>query len=170
MIHRALILFGSNHEPERNLQDALRALGQHCRVRAVSPVYESPAVGQDPATATGDCYLNVAVLAETERSPELFKIQVLQPIEIFQNRQHGSQALVSIDLDLMLWDDAVLDYGAKPWHVPHPDVTRYLHAARPLADLAPETVHPEDGRTLAEIAASLDNPHLRLRADLRLKG
>jgi 2-amino-4-hydroxy-6-hydroxymethyldihydropteridine diphosphokinase len=170
MLHRALILLGSNHEPERNLQDALHALAQQCRVRAVSPVYESPAVGPDPALATGDCYLNAAVLAETERSPELFKIQVLQPIEIFQNRQHGSRTPVSIDLDLMLWDDAVLDYGAKPWHVPHPDVIRYLHAARPLADLAPETIHPEDGRTLAEIAASLDNPQLQLRTDIRLEG
>ena len=133
MSHRAFILLGSNHEPEHNLQAALRALGQHCQVRAVSPVYESAAAGPD--AIEGSRYLNAAVLAETERSPEHFKIQVLQPIEIFQNRQHSPRAPVSIDLDLMLWDEAVLDYGARPWHVPHPDVTRYAHAARDVPPL-----------------------------------
>ena len=118
----------------------------------------------------GGPYLNAAILVETTYSPQLLKIQVLQPIEIVQKRQHGPHAPVSIDLDLMLWDEAVLDYGARPWHVPHPDVTHYLHAARPLADLAPNAIHPEDGRTLAAIAASLEGPGLRLREDVRLEG
>ena len=163
MTHQAFILIGSNHEPENNLSQALNALRGQCHVRAVSPVYESDAVGN------GDgLYLNAAILVETTHSPELLKIQVLQPIEIFQKRQHGLHAPVSIDLDLMLWDEAVLDYGARPWHVPHPDVTRYLHAARPLADLAPDAIHPEDGRTLAAIAAALEDESLRLRPDVRL--
>jgi len=77
---------------------------------------------------------------------------------------------VTIDLDLMLWDETILDFGAKPWHVPHPDAARYIHAARPLADLAPDYIHPEDGRTLAEIAAALPEKGLRRRADLHLRG
>ena len=163
MTHQAFILIGSNHEPENNLSQALRALREQCHVRAVSPVYESDAVGDGVGP-----YLNAAILVDTTHSPELLKIQVLQPIEIFQKRQHGLHAPVSIDLDLMLWDEAVLDYGARPWHVPHPDVTQYLHAARPLADLAPDAIHPEDGRTLAAIAAALEDQSLRPRPDVRL--
>jgi 2-amino-4-hydroxy-6-hydroxymethyldihydropteridine diphosphokinase len=172
MLHRAYVLLGSNHEPEANLKEAIAALQEDVRVEAISPVYETAPVGQEnPAAAP---YLNAASLIKTRLPPELFKVEVLQPVEIMLGRRRGPGQPVMIDLDLMLWDDAILDFGAKPWHVPHPDVIRYLHAARPLADLAPDYVHPEDGRTLAAIAAALaiglPESALRPRRDLYLRG
>jgi 7,8-dihydro-6-hydroxymethylpterin-pyrophosphokinase len=41
--------------------------------------------------------------------------------------------------------------------LPDPDVLRFPHIAIPLADIAGEWVHPQSGRTLAEIAADLMN-------------
>ena len=52
----------------------------------------------------------------------------------------------TIDLDLVVHDTTALD----------PDIVRYLHVARPLADLAPDLVHPVDGRTMAAIADALE--------------
>lgn len=163
MTHRASIILGSNHAAEVNLPRAVAALRQRCDVIAVSPVYESP------ATQGGESiYLNAAVCIETDLSPLACKQDVLGAVERALGRVRGPGAPVAIDLDLALWDDAAFTYGDKPWRVPHPDILCHAHAARPLADLAPDFVHPEDGRTLSEIAASLPSDHLTRRDDVVL--
>ena len=164
MIHRVFVLLGSNYQAEENLETALTVLRRQCRIKGVSPVYQSPPAD---GAVTND-YLNMAVVVETDLPPENFKIEVLQAIEILLGRKRGPESRVTIDLDIMFWDEAVLDYGARPWHVPHPDAAQYGHAVRPLADLAPDYVHPEDGRTLAEIAADLPTDGLHPRTDLQL--
>ena len=73
--------------------------------------------------------------------------QVEGLVDVIQRHGVGDQV---IDLDLALWND-----GVNP--PPDPDIVRYLHAARPLADLAPDLVHPTDGRCLALIAADLES-------------
>ena len=57
-------------------------------------------------------------------------------------------------MDIAIWDDMVGEILGR--RVPDPDILRHLHVARPLADLAPDLVHPETGRTLAQIAAVLE--------------
>lgn len=166
-MHRVFLSLGSNIEPEANLRACLGVLRQKCTVLAVSPVYETAPVGysQQPD------FLNAAVLLETPLSPEAFRAQVILPIERALGRvrdPHNKNAPRTIDLDIALWDGDSFDFGEKPWHVPDPDITRYIHVARPLADLAPDYVHPEDGRTLAEIAGSLPASGLRRRPDIRL--
>lgn len=59
----------------------------------------------------------------------------------------------TIDLDISLYGDAVLELDGR--HIPDPDGLRYAHIAVPLADITPAWRHPEDGRTLGEIAAEL---------------
>ena len=110
----------------------------------------------------------MAVLLKTSHEPAVLKTRILASIEEKLGRQRGTGQPVTIDLAIMLWGDGMFEYGDKPWRVPHPDVTRYIYAARPLADLAPEYAHPQDGRTLAEIAAGLAGDALRLRDDVDL--
>ncbi len=70
----------------------------------------------------------------------------------------------TIDLDISLWNDEVFDYGEKPWHIPDPDIVRFAHVVVPLAELAPDYVHPVEKVTLAQIAARFDLNQLRILA------
>ncbi len=164
-LHRVFLSLGSNIDPVANLRACLALLRAGTRVIAVSPVYETAPVG----FAKQANFLNAAVLVETSLTPEAFLTTVIVPIEQALGRVRdpaNRNAPRTIDLDISLWDDAIFDFGEKPWHVPDRDIVRFSHVARPLADLAPEYVHPEDGRTLARIAASLPAEGLMLRNDL----
>ena len=151
----AYISLGSNIAPEQNLRAAVALLRGWTTVLAVSPVYRSPPQGytQQPA------FLNMAVKAHTLRSPLEFKRRVIDRIEKKLQRQrdsHNVNAPRTIDLDIALWNDEILEYGSKPWRIPDADIRRFAHVAVPLADLAPDYAHPQTGESLGEIAARLD--------------
>lgn len=167
-MHRVFVSLGSNISPEANLRACVRLLRDRCDVLAVSPVYETAPVGYTEQ----ENFLNAAVLLETDLTPERLRAELLDAIEHALKRERdplNKNAPRTIDLDIALWDDGSFDYGTKPWHVPDKDITRFIHVARPLADLAPEYVHPEDGRTLANIADALSSADgLFVREDITL--
>ncbi len=149
----ALLMLGSNRDALPNLRAALALLRAACTVVAVSSVYESAAEG---STAGGPPYLNAAVRVVTGQTAEAFKLDVLRTIEARLGRKRDGSAPpgdVPIDLDIALWGDTPLTYGSKPWRSPAPDMLSYAFVALPLAEIAPETLHPETGQRLAEIAA-----------------
>lgn len=151
MSHLVYVCMGSNLQPERHLPAGLALLRPH-GVREVSPVYETVAVG----TRDGRPFLNAAVALSTSLTPAVFKLEVCREIEARLGRVRDPRdrfAPRTIDLDIALWDDQVLDVLGSP--VPDPDILRCLHVALPLADLAPELVHPSDGRRLRDIAIAL---------------
>jgi 2-amino-4-hydroxy-6-hydroxymethyldihydropteridine diphosphokinase len=148
-----LITLGSNIDPAVNLARAIALLAGRLAVRAVSPVYETaPAAG-----ASGPAFLNAAVLVDTDLPPAALKFEVLRAIEadLGRVRVADKNAPRTIDLDLALYGDRVIDDPAGGLVIPDPDILRWLHVALPLADLAPDFVHPVDGRTLGEIAAAM---------------
>jgi 2-amino-4-hydroxy-6-hydroxymethyldihydropteridine diphosphokinase len=164
-VNRAFLLLGSNINPQHYLREAVQRLATCCRLLAVSPVYESPPV----ATTNQPNFLNAAVLIETRHTAGELKAEVLQPIEqeLGRVRTEDKNAPRTIDLDIMLFNDEVLDLGHR--HIPDPDLLRFPHVARPLADLAPQYQHPETGQTLSEISASLPDVGLILRPDVELQ-
>jgi 2-amino-4-hydroxy-6-hydroxymethyldihydropteridine diphosphokinase len=142
-VDRVFVLLGSNVDKERNLPAAVALLRPHGLV-AVSAAYETAPVG----TRDGAPFLNAAAELRTALSPADFKREVCGAIERALGRVRDPRdrfAPRTIDLDIALWSDAVAD----------PDLLRHLHAALPLAELAPDLRHPIDGRTLAAIAADL---------------
>jgi dihydroneopterin aldolase/2-amino-4-hydroxy-6-hydroxymethyldihydropteridine diphosphokinase len=162
--NRAFISLGSNIEPEQNLTRAVRRLAERSRLLAASPVYDTRPVG----TTDQPNFLNAAVLLETALSAADLKAQVLQAIEadLGRVRTEDKNAPRTIDLDISLFNDQVLELGHR--HIPDPEILRFAHIARPLADLAPHYHHPETGQTLEEIAASLPVGDLVTRPDLKL--
>lgn len=158
------ISLGSNIEPERHLAEAVRLLATHCDLLAVSSVYRTPPQGY---TDQAD-FLNMAVKAATSLELYSFKVTALDTVERALKRQrdpHNKNAPRTIDLDISLWGTSVLDYGPRPWHIPDPDIQRFAHVALPLAELAPDYIHPERGQTLAALAAALDTAGI-IRMDL----
>ncbi len=160
------VALGSNIEPERNLAAAVRLLHERCTVLAVSSAYRTAPQG---FTEQAD-FLNMAVRLTTPLSPITLKHNVLDVIERQLGRRRdpsNKNTPRTIDLDIALWGNAVFEYGEKPWRVPDRDILRFPHVAIPLAELAPEYVHPETGQTLAEIAAQFDREGI-IPVDLRL--
>jgi dihydroneopterin aldolase/2-amino-4-hydroxy-6-hydroxymethyldihydropteridine diphosphokinase len=163
-VNRAFISLGSNIEPERNLTAAVRLLAARCRLVAVSPVYETRPVGKTDQPN----FLNAAVLIETELPPAELKDRVLRDIEqaLGRVRSEDKNAPRTIDLDISLFNDEVIMVGTR--RIPDPEILEFAHIARPLADLAPETRHPETGQTLEEIAQGLSHEGLAYRRDIVL--
>jgi len=135
---------GSNESPEANLRLAIRELNRHYGELAVSATYRSAAVG-----FAGADFLNLAVSLQCEDSP----LAICDAIEIIHDlagRVRGGDKWKSrtLDIDLLLYDDLVMD--ERPVRVPRDDILRYSFVLRPLAELAPDQVHPVTGRTMLE--------------------
>lgn len=167
-MNRVFVLLSSNHDPEKNLPAGLALLQEKSRVEAISSVYESAPVGEGYQAN----FLDAVAELRTNLCPSEFRNDILGQIEQRLGRERpGMQAgfhVITIDLDILLWNQESFDFGPKPWHVPDRKIVREAHLAVPLAELAPDYVHPEDGRTLLKIAKSLPHEGLTLRQDIRL--
>jgi 2-amino-4-hydroxy-6-hydroxymethyldihydropteridine diphosphokinase len=152
----AAIALGSNlaspwGDREANLREAVRRVGQLGEVRAVSSFHDTAPVG----TTEQPKFLNGAMLLETELGPvELMR--ALLAIERAMGRDRASvpaKGPRTIDLDLLLLDDLVLD--ADELTLPHPAMAERRFVLEPLAEIAPAMVDPVSGRTVAEMLARL---------------
>lgn len=161
----AYLLLGSNIEPEHNLPAAVQLLAESGDVQRVSHVWESaPADGSDQPN-----YLNAAVLLRTRLGPGELRGSVISHVERRLGRRRDPAnrfAARTIDIDVALFNNDVLEYDGG--RIPDPDILTRPFVAVPLAELAPDHVHPEDGRTLGEIAAAFDQSGLIRRDDVRL--
>lgn len=149
--HQAFIALGSNIDPQRHLPlavEQLRGLGE---VITVSAVYESPPV--DGANQAN--YLNAAVLLMTELSAEHLCRQSLRGIEADLGRVRDPDdryAARTIDLDLVLYDDAILTIDHR--QIPDPEIAEHAFLAIPLAELEGDRLLPTTNSTLAQLAAA----------------
>jgi GTP cyclohydrolase I len=158
--HRVLITLGSNVEREGNLRLALARLRRHPHItlRAVSPVYETAPVG----SADQSPYFNAAVLVETDLRPAALR-DALRAVErdLGRVRTEDKYAPRTIDLDIALYGDERISVDGSP--IPDPDIARFPHLAIPLADVAPDWIHPEHGVTLCDIADGLSHSSTEIR-------
>lgn len=135
---------GSNIDPEDNLHLGVRELRARYGELQLSAVYRSKSVGFD-----GHDFLNLVACFETEASPESICEEIERIHELAgRDRNDGKWSARSLDIDLLLYDDLVVD--DKPVRIPRNDVLEYSFVLRPLAELAPEFRHPVTGKTMRE--------------------
>ena len=155
-MHRVAVILGSNIDKERHLPAAVRLLAAAAEIVAVSTVYESAAIDRPEQPS----FFNAAVLLLSPLSPIELKEGLLTAIEnrLGRVRTADRYAPRTIDLDIALYGDTILDYtpaDGRPRHIPEPDLLRYAHCALPVAELLPQMNHPETGEALSSIAARL---------------
>jgi 2-amino-4-hydroxy-6-hydroxymethyldihydropteridine diphosphokinase len=144
------IALGSNlGDRAAYLNAALGALAQvpRSRVLAVSTFHETPAWGPVPQPG----YLNAACLLET-RLPPLELLAHLQDIERSQGRDRSREERFgprTLDLDLVLFGDLTLDVPFLV--IPHPRMHERRFVLAPLAEIAPDAVHPVLHRSVREM-------------------
>lgn len=135
----AAIALGSNlGDRERTLNRALRDLRALGKVTAASTFLDTDPVGY----LNQPRFLNAAALLETALSP-VDLLHALLGIE----REHGrdrSQGIAkgprTLDLDLLLYDDRVLQ--TEGLVLPHPEMHCRGFVLQPLAEIAPDMLHP----------------------------
>jgi 2-amino-4-hydroxy-6-hydroxymethyldihydropteridine diphosphokinase len=163
----AYIAIGSNIEPERNVESALRAMCERLTVDAVSTFYRTPALGR-PGQPD---YLNGAVRVRTQLDPVRLKFEVLRAIESELGRQRSDDPYAerAIDLDLVSYGDVVM---SDPEIVlPDPDVRSRSFVAVPLVELDPDIRLSDTGECLRDlpIAQDLRDMHPEMEFTRRLR-
>ena len=120
------------------------------RVRAVSSFYDTNPVDCPPGSGL---FLNAVAILETSRSSsELLKF--LFDIErLFGRTRSEMNAPRSLDLDLLLYDDQIIE--APQLKLPHPRLHQRAFVLVPLAEIAPDIVHPALGKPIREVLLSL---------------
>lgn len=160
---RAWISVGSNIGRKKHIRAAIDELHEMFGALAISPVYETVAVG-----FAGDAFYNLVVGIDTQRAPnELHRL--MREIESRHGRERGGEKFASrtLDLDILTYGDAITDEGGK--HLPRDEILKYAFVLAPLADVAPDERHPEldlDYRVLWDRYAEADRGHLQRLADI----
>ena len=130
---------------EENLREAVRRLGSLGVVRTMSSFYDTAPVGflEQPR------FLNGALLLETELEPRELLRGMLDVERRMGRVREVAKGPRVIDLDLLLYGEVVLE--DKELVVPHPEMARRRFVLKPLAEIAPEMVHPGVGITVGEM-------------------
>lgn len=135
---------GTNVSPELHLKAGLLELQQVFGPLTLSRVFESEAVG-----FKGTNFLNMVASAQTELSIDAV-IQSFKRIELDNGRIKGEKKFSprSLDIDLLLYDDVVCK---KPIELPRGEILFNAFVLWPLAELAPDTLHPVAKQTYSAL-------------------
>lgn len=158
---RAYIGLGSNvGDRAATCRRAVELLGRAGTVTQVSSFYCTEPVGDQAQ----DDFVNAVVELETDLDP-LGLLSACQAIENelgrVRERRWGPR---TIDLDILLYGDRVVSEDRIT--VPHPFLPMRRFVLVPLAEIAPEVVHPLSGKTVKELLEGLDDPHRVEACDL----
>jgi 2-amino-4-hydroxy-6-hydroxymethyldihydropteridine diphosphokinase len=140
---------GSNIDKAKNIQAGLASLRETFGELTISPIYETVAVGFE-----GDDFFNLVVSFETHLSAhDVF--DVLRQLEFKQGRLPNSQKFTprKLDLDLLLFGDMIIHDDVLK--IPRDDIEKYRFVLQPLADIAPDLIHPILHKSYREMLSSI---------------
>ena len=118
-----------------NLDMALKLLAQRMKVGRVSSMYDTEPIGNTDQPR----FLNIACEVFTRLSPEGL-LALGKGIEGKMGRRGKSGEPRTIDIDILLYGDIVID--TPDLVIPHPRMAERSFVMVPLAEIAPELVHP----------------------------
>ena len=148
----AAIALGTNlGDRPANLHLALHHLATLGALTAISTFHDTAPVGY----LDQPHFLNAAALLETNLPPETL-LQSLLAIEKEMGRDRTTAPPKGprlIDLDLIFYDDAIID--SPDLTLPHPALASRRVVLAPLAEIAPKWLHPQTGLTVADMLDAL---------------
>ena len=157
-----ILSIGTNiGDRERNIENAIVALGEIGKVCAISPIYTSEPWGFESENG----FYNIALTIESELLP-LDLLRETQRIEKELGRTAKTTTEYAdrvIDIDIIDYDNQIIDHRVKSADnsslltLPHPLMHLRNFVLYPLADIAPEWVHPILELTTLELKAKSED-------------
>jgi len=149
--HTVYLGLGANLGDRRsNLVQALQYIRARATLEKVSACYETKPVGylEQPN------FLNITCQITTTLSPHEL-LRFLKQIERRMGREVSFRnAPRPIDIDILFYDDLVLE--SPDVTIPHPSLSERAFVLAPLADIAPDLVHPLLNLTVSELLQRVD--------------
>lgn len=149
---KSAIALGSNLGDSQNiLQSAVQLLDQTPGIEllARSSWYRTKAVGPPQPD-----YLNGCVLLQVLMSPQQLLATLLETEAKFGRFRQERWGPRTLDLDLLLFDDVVLE--SSHLQIPHPRMRERAFVLVPLAEIAPNWLEPVSGKSIAQLVRQVD--------------
>ena len=142
---RVFVSIGSNIDREKNVVTAVHALAVDYHPLKLSSVYESTPFGFH-----GENFFNLVTGFNTDQRVEQVAVR-LADIEracgrVRDGKHHDSRTL---DMDLLLYGD--LKRHDQEIDVPRPEIAHHAFVLLPLAEIAPDLIHPETGLSIQQM-------------------
>lgn len=136
---RSLLLHEAIARIENDIAPALK----------LSSVYETQSWGKTDAPD----YLNQVVMLQTDLPAQTILEKILA-IELFFGRKRDEKwGSRTIDIDILFYGDEIINVEGLT--VPHPELHNRRFTLAPLAEIAPELVHPVKKKNILQLKSEL---------------
>lgn len=138
-------------DKKKNITDATIIIGAVMGdIRQLSSLYETEPWGFESPNS----FLNAIILIQTDLDPEKC-LQIAKAIEREMGRIHTKEGYEDriIDVDILFYDN--ITYQSQDLTIPHPLIPKRDFVLKPMAEIAPEFVHPLLGKTMKELLNEL---------------
>ena len=153
-MHLVYIGFGSNIGDQlAHIQNAIHALSktEGITLRKISSIYKTDPVGYEAQAQ----FLNGVAAIQTNLPP-ISLLHTLKNIETEVGRQHRIRwGPREIDLDILIYGDLCLQ--TEKLIIPHPEMHLRRFVLVPLAEIAPDVMHPVFQETIQTLLEHLED-------------
>jgi len=149
------ISIGSNIDKEIHIPSSINALRKQFGNLVISSLYETEAVGFE-----GDDFHNLIVQFDSILKAKTVA-KTLRQIELDHGRTRDSRkyAARTLDLDLILFGNIIISDGRL--QIPRDEIERYAFVLEPLAEIAPDFLHPISHKSYAQLWDEYDKRNLK---------
>ena len=153
------IALGSNlGDSQQTLESALKIIAERKEItlKSCSSWYQTAPIGPSQPD-----YLNGCAILETTLKPHILLKTLLNIEYEFGRVRQERWGPRTLDLDLILYEDLILD--SPDLIIPHPRMTQRAFVLAPLAEIAPNMIEPKSGLTISQLLEKVDQTGIKYR-------